>query len=179
MTIHRRLAPLFMFAISATAYAACGGTSPRALCQDACDCMGCSNSELEECVEELEDAQEYAEKEGCSDEFDSYLDCLSGFQCDGDDIEVPDECEDLEDDLNEACGDDDVTVSGGDLCQLAANKVSSCQGDPAPPPGQGAQCTGTVECVAQCVLDADCGAFDGSDAAAQDAFNVCATSCSQ
>ncbi len=174
-TIHRRIAPVLMLLLAGGAYTACGGPSPRALCEDACDCIGCSNSELEECVEELEEEQERAGEEGCADEYDAYLDCLGGFECRGDDIEVPDECEELEDDLDDACGRSS-TVIGGGACQLAADKVAACQGLPSEP-GQ-VECSGVVECVSQCVLDVDCGAFDGTDQQAQQALQECAATCS-
>lgn len=174
MTLHRKIAPVFMLMLVAGAYTACGGPSPRALCEDACECIGCSNSELEACVEELEEDQDRAEEAGCADEYDAYLDCLGGFECDGGDVEVPDECEDLEDDLDDACGRSNST-SGGGICQLAADKIAACQGvDSEPSP---AQCSDAVACVSQCVLDVDCGAFDGSDQAAVDAFQSCAASC--
>ena len=54
------------------------GPSVGAYCNKICDCTGCSDSELDDCVDAIDDARKDAEDEGCSGEFDAYLSCLDG-----------------------------------------------------------------------------------------------------
>ena len=60
----------------ALAAAGCGG-SASSLCNDYCDCVGCSDNELDECIDDFEDDQKEAEDEGCGDQYQAYADCLS------------------------------------------------------------------------------------------------------
>jgi hypothetical protein len=71
------------------------GYSPSDYCQDFCDCTGCSDNELDECIDNLEDDYDDAVNEGCEDQADEYLDCLgSETECrDGDEFDA-DGCED-------------------------------------------------------------------------------------
>ena len=104
------------------------GTSPTALCEQACECSGCSERELEDCIDELEDDEKRAEEEGCDSEFSDMLDCFADeLECKGgDDVEI-DGCEGETDRLNDCLGrssrlsddDDETTVnpppSGGGM----------------------------------------------------------------
>ena len=97
------------------------GYSVADFCDDACDCEGCSDAEYDECIDDFEDAERKAEREGCDDQFDELMSCIDDeFRCvDGDDIDVDgcdDELENLED-----CVDDTKVVDGGST-------------GPAPPP---------------------------------------------
>ena len=77
-SFHRWLALLSLpgFALLALA-PGCGGTSPSALCQKACDCQReCSDAELDQCVSFLEGAIDEADRAGCGSEFDDYLSCI-------------------------------------------------------------------------------------------------------
>lgn len=71
------------------------GTSIEDLCEEYCDCEGCSDAELDECIEEGQHMEEMAEDVGCGDEWDDYVDCISDHAtCDNGDWEVEDEsCE--------------------------------------------------------------------------------------
>jgi hypothetical protein len=52
------------------------GTSPEDVCDSLCDCQGCSDRQYDDCVEAYERAQDQAERYGCGDEYEDYLDCL-------------------------------------------------------------------------------------------------------
>jgi Cys-rich protein (TIGR04453 family) len=84
MSVHSlaaRLArgPLFAVSLVAAlglALAGCG-YSPSDYCQEYCDCTGCSDNELDECIDNAEDSYDNAIDEGCEDQADEYLSCLS------------------------------------------------------------------------------------------------------
>jgi len=77
---------------SATVLVGCG-TSIADLCDDMCDCEGCSDAEYDECVDEGEEYEEAAEKAGCGDEFDDYVDCIGdSFSCDDGRFDADEEC---------------------------------------------------------------------------------------
>jgi hypothetical protein len=52
------------------------GTSPEDLCDSICDCRGCSDREFDDCVRSYEAGAELAERYGCEDDYDDYLDCV-------------------------------------------------------------------------------------------------------
>jgi hypothetical protein len=61
------------------------GPSAASLCNKICDCTGCSKSQLDDCVDNAEDAQKKAEDEGCGSEYNALLSCANDeFRCDGD-----------------------------------------------------------------------------------------------
>lgn len=77
------------------------GTSVADLCDDICECTGCSDREYDECVDEGEDIERDVEDEGCEDEFDEYLACASDeFECHGDDYDL-DGCGNENEDLGQ------------------------------------------------------------------------------
>jgi hypothetical protein len=65
------------------------GTSAADLCDEVCDCEGCSEADLDECVDELEEIEERAEALGCEDEMDDYMSCVdSELECSGSEAQV-------------------------------------------------------------------------------------------
>lgn len=50
--------------------------SPGDYCRDACDCVGCSDAELDGCIDDAEDLFDQADKAGCGDKANAYLSCL-------------------------------------------------------------------------------------------------------
>lgn len=52
------------------------GYSASDYCNDACDCEGCSDQELDECIDTFEDQYDDAVNEGCEEQADEYLSCL-------------------------------------------------------------------------------------------------------
>jgi hypothetical protein len=52
------------------------GYSPADYCADRCDCEGCSDNELDDCVDNAEDFEERAADEGCEDQYDDLASCL-------------------------------------------------------------------------------------------------------
>ncbi|MEJ7729708.1 MAG: hypothetical protein WKG00_10860 [Polyangiaceae bacterium] len=80
------------------------GTSAADLCDAVCDCEGCSDAQLDDCVDELEDIEERASERGCEDEMDDWMSCVdSKLECSGDDARI-DGCDDEERELTR-CGD--------------------------------------------------------------------------
>jgi hypothetical protein len=69
------------------------GTSIADICDERCDCEGCSDWEYDECVREGERWEEEAERVGCEAEFDAYVDCIDDtWYCDRGDFEVREDC---------------------------------------------------------------------------------------
>ena len=83
------------------------GTSAGSICDEVCDCQGCSDADYDDCIDEIEDAEGDAEDEGCEDEFDTYLDCLD---------------EEL------ACRDNDQIDADG--CEDEGKELAECMGTP-------------------------------------------------
>jgi hypothetical protein len=87
--------------------AGCGG-SIAAICEEMCDCEGCSEDELDECIDEGEDIERLADNEGCEDQFDEFVACTDDEAvCRGDDFEA-DGCEQELDDLDDCVDDPEV-----------------------------------------------------------------------
>ena len=58
------------------------GASPASLCEQQCDCVGCSEAELAACIDDAEDVERRAYDRGCGDPYEAYVDCLDAeFQC--------------------------------------------------------------------------------------------------
>ena len=147
----------------------CGG-SAEAICDEICDCEGCSDDEHAECVDDLEDAERTAENEGCEDQFDEVMSCVDDqLECRSGNIDA-DGCESEAEDL-EDCMDSSVIIGGGssgsggsNVCQDAADL---CGGGSVPPE----QCTGAIECASRCIVDF--GSCDQSNAGLTDCVNGC------
>jgi len=56
-------------------YGACGG-SESAICDDACDCEGCSDRQHEDCLDDFDDTSRRAENYGCEDIYDDWVVCI-------------------------------------------------------------------------------------------------------
>lgn len=75
------------------------GPSISGLCEDTCDCVGCNDRDLDECIDTFEDAEKAAEDEGCGDQFDDLLACYDDeFACYDGDVDL-DGCNHEEEDL--------------------------------------------------------------------------------
>jgi hypothetical protein len=133
------------------------------VCDLFCGCRGCSDTERSDCISEGQDVVDDADDAGCSPELGGYVACVEAeFQClDNGTIDVDGcntEIEDLEDCMNES-GTTTTTTSTGsgipsDLCDQAIGHLESCGLNTGEPPPD---CSGEdVQCVANCVLDADC-----------------------
>jgi hypothetical protein len=70
-----KIAYSLMTVVALASLSGCG-PSASGYCEDKCDCTGCSDNELDECVDNLEDLERSAEDEGCDDQWDDYLTCL-------------------------------------------------------------------------------------------------------
>lgn len=84
---------LLGLAVAATFTLTACGPSASSICEAGCDCEGCSDNELEDCIDDIEDLERAAENEGCADQYDEYLSCVDDeLRCDGDDVDI-DGCE--------------------------------------------------------------------------------------
>jgi len=85
-----------LWMVSSLALWGCGD-SIASICEDVCDCEGCSDEELEECIEEGEELEERMEDMGCGDEFEDYVDCMAdAFVCEDGDAEFEGNCDQME-----------------------------------------------------------------------------------
>ena len=51
-------------------------------CADECECTGCSDLELDNCIDDAGDLERKVDNEGCGDQYDTYLACYEEeFRC--------------------------------------------------------------------------------------------------
>jgi hypothetical protein len=62
---------------------ACGGSAVESACQAVCDCAGsCTDAELDECIQEVENELKQADDAGCGAEYEDLIDCaVSNAEC--------------------------------------------------------------------------------------------------
>ena len=97
---HRRLSTRHLLATAAcalmlpvAAISAGGCDSATSLCDRACDCTGCTSSELEDCYNTAEDTALDADQEGCTGEYNDFVSCAhEAFECDDGRVEYDDIC---------------------------------------------------------------------------------------
>lgn len=103
------------------------GSSASSVCEAACDCEGCSDSDLDDCIDDFEDIEDDAAREGCEDQYDDYITCLDDeAECRGDDLDI-DGCEDEQQDLAKCLGPG--SGSGGPEAPGAEDGSSSPPGE--------------------------------------------------
>ena len=149
----------FSFVLGLLCCAACS-YGPSDYCQDLCDCEGCSDQDLDECIDDAEDLYDDAVQAGCEDQADDYLACLGDeVECRGDDFDA-DGCEREYADAVECMGEDPQGIDDDDGPSdgSSSGAESSSTGGPPPiavwceapstPPSQGACVTlgGNIEC---------------------------------
>ncbi len=146
-------AVLFVFAsVGLVALAQGCGASAGSYCNQVCDCQGCSATEMDECVDAVDDAKKVANEEGCSSEFSELFACLnSETTCDNDKA-VAKGCD--EQSVALAACSPKVTGFGKDPCQIYADKViakyEGC-GVEVTVGGEPTECSGEVAAQAQCI----------------------------
>lgn len=140
--------PVAVLASLALALAGCGGGA-SGFCNDYCDCVGCSDNEREDCIDDVEDSLDEADKAGCGGEADDVLSCYSSeFECKSGDRVDLDGC-DAEQDAFSECADGSVSIGGaGDPCQELYREIEAggCGG------GGEIECSGETEIAARCYL---------------------------
>lgn len=165
------------------------GTSTGAYCNKVCDCQGCSDSELDECVDSIDDAKKAASDEGCSSQFDALLSCInSELTCEDSKAEA-DGCDAESEELFKCA----PTVSGigKNGCERAADifiaKIEACGGSVEVGDGEPGECTAEAGaqalCTAACYEAASCDCIGVGDATqcGEDELNTyvdCITVCS-
>ncbi len=104
------LCAVWLGGLGAASFAGCG-PSGASICEKICDCVGCSDSEREDCVDEFDDAQRDADQEECSAEWNDFVACIDEeLECDDDRIEA-DGCDNELEELAE-CADGEVSFGG-------------------------------------------------------------------
>ena len=100
------------------------GSSVNSLCNEVCDCVGCSEVEEQDCVDEGEDAQKTAEDEGCSDQLDEVYGCYGDqLECRESELDL-DGCDSEEEALSECMGNRSV---GGPVGSVnACGQIKAC-----------------------------------------------------
>jgi hypothetical protein len=131
------------------------GSSASSLCSDICDCTGCSDSEMDDCVDDVEDAEKEAGDEGCEDQYDDFISCFAEeLECRDGEIDA-DGCESEATSLAK-CLDHPIEVSGGlDPCQRAARHFEDC-GIQTGGGGEPGQCTDQTAVFAECLVTKSC-----------------------
>lgn len=72
---------VLLLALALPASAGCGYDAGD-LCDDLCDCEGCSDPEYDDCVDNVEDSEREADYQGCLDRYDDLMSCLGDeFRC--------------------------------------------------------------------------------------------------
>lgn len=119
------LCAVWLAGLGAASFAGCG-PSASSICDRICECVGCSESEREDCVDEFEDAQRDADQEDCSAEWNDLVACIDEeLECKDDRIEV-DGCDNELDDLAD-CADGEVSFGGLlSACAVLENQCSAC-----------------------------------------------------
>jgi hypothetical protein len=88
------------------------GNDAESLCEDICDCEGCSESEFDECVDTVDDLERTADNEGCSDQYDEALSCVAEeVECRDDDVDI-DGCDGELERLSKCIDDNDQVFNG-------------------------------------------------------------------
>lgn len=73
----------------AWASAGCSGVSATTVCQQICDCQGCSQTETQECQAAFEKGEKLAGDKGCGDDFSTYVGCVSdNMKCVKDKVDI-------------------------------------------------------------------------------------------
>jgi hypothetical protein len=125
--MHRRFSVLVV-ALGLAGSSACS-YGPEDYCQDLCDCEGCSDEELDDCIDDAEDLYDAATDAGCEDLADEYLACLSDeVECRGDDFDA-DGCEREYQDGLECIGDRPNVIDGDDDDDGPSDDDGSSTGD--------------------------------------------------
>lgn len=152
-----------------TLWAAMPGCGPSigAYCNEVCDCQGCSDKELDECVDNIDDAKRAAENEGCSSQFDAVLSCAKDELTCQNDIASADGCESEAEELYKCSADiGGFGVGGSSYC----NKFCDCSGCSS---GELEECVDSLADAQQQADSAGCGAEFNAFVSCYSAAFVC------
>jgi hypothetical protein len=179
MKLGTSLLGLLLVGAAPLLHAGCNSTpSSSEICDKACACQeGCKNNQKAECVSEVDEEKQKADQAGCSSEFDDFLDCANGLSCKNRELDAEGECGATENAL-EACikGGNGVPVKN--TCDLAVDRIEKCAKSQSSGSGTGmTDCTGVVECQAECILAASCGALTGKNSEDAKFFADCVQNC--
>jgi len=84
----KRLLLLAITVCAALSAAGCSSTE-ESLCDDKCDCEGCSDWQYDDCVHSYDNVYRDADYEGCLDLYDQWIECQDDtWWCSGHDFET-------------------------------------------------------------------------------------------
>ncbi len=127
------------------------GPSIGSFCNKVCDCVGCSDSKRDDCVDSLEDTKKAAEEKDCGSEFNDYLSCTtSELEC-KDGYATADGC-DAEAKAFSKCTKGSV-IGGGSSVQDYCGTYCDCQGCGS---GEEQDCVSSLTSVQQQSEDQGC-----------------------
>ncbi len=90
-----RATPMALLMAGSLVLWGCGGASVASLCEDECDCEGCSDAQLDDCIHEGERMEEAYDQAGCGDQFEDFMDCVAdSFSCEDGNATHDDDCRD-------------------------------------------------------------------------------------
>lgn len=144
------------------------GPSVGAYCNKVCDCTGCSDSEVDDCVDSTDDARKAAGEAGCGSEFDAALRCAaSELSCEDARVQT-DGCEEENEALYECTPD--VIGPGGNACDVYVSKIvaryQACGVEIDTEPEESAECTTAIaeqaRCLSPCIELLDCVCINGT-----------------
>ena len=116
MTLRTTVASLSLLVAAALLHAGCGGApSSEDICDKACSCAGseCTDDAKKQCIADIDDARNAADKAGCGSEADDLLSCLDDQSCSMLEKQGEDACKTQQEAVEKCGGRSDVT-SGSD-----------------------------------------------------------------
>jgi len=141
-------------------------------CRQLCACSPCTDHDLDGCVDKASTSQESAEDKGCTEVFDTFVDCFERHVT----------CDTSADTLTTSCGRaatnlttcTDAGSPFATICEDAADRTRACVPNFKPSIMQA--CNGLLACQSACVLAAPCDVIAG--ATFDQTFNDCINACS-
>lgn len=135
--------------------------SPHEVCQLICDCVGCGQDDVQDCVQSFSDLQQQAVETGCEQELNTAYACYEGTLTCENGLDFT-ECEPLIEAFNECM---DVPPNVGPCQPLLNEVIAKYESCGIEVEVNGFECTGQnfaqLECMTPCILEAPCGVFMG------------------
>lgn len=145
------------------------------VCEIRCSCEGCSQSERQDCDEQLDLSEEHAEQNSCNDVWLVYTECVQDLHiCSNDILKIDDQCQQSKANLVECMGDDSPPLPGLNACEAFAiaimQKYEECGGtivedSDSEGNSEPIECTEelqiTLACHTMCYENASCGVILG------------------
>lgn len=113
-------------AVTACFGAGCSTVSGESVCQQICDCQGCSKTETQACEADFATAEKLSGDEGCDDPYSAYVGCLAdNSKCVDDKIDAI-ACAAEAQALTKCDKTGSIAVPGSSACQTYIAKAKTC-----------------------------------------------------